>query len=120
MHGIGPFRRNLEEKLELARWACERLREIPGIEILAEPQLSIVAFRLARPASDAADPDALSVALMRRVNARRRVYLTGTRLRGRFAVRICVLSFRTHRDRMEMALEDIRAASQELLGEFGG
>ena len=48
MHGAGPFRRNLEEKLELARRACERLRETPGIEIVAEPQLSIVAFRLAR------------------------------------------------------------------------
>ena len=49
MHGIGPFRRNLEEKLALARWAAEQLRRIPGIEILAEPQLSIVAFRFARP-----------------------------------------------------------------------
>ena len=45
MHGIAPFRRNLEEKLALARWAAERLREIPGIEIVAEPQLSILAFR---------------------------------------------------------------------------
>jgi aromatic-L-amino-acid decarboxylase len=31
-------------------------------------------------------------------------------LRGRFAIRICVLSFRTHRDRMDAGLEDIRAA----------
>ncbi len=49
MHGIGPFRRNLEEKLELARWAAERLKEIPGIEMVAEPQLSILAFRRVRP-----------------------------------------------------------------------
>ena len=42
----GRSARNLEEKLDLARWAAEQLREIPGIEILAEPQLSIVAFRL--------------------------------------------------------------------------
>ena len=45
MHGIGPFRRNLDEKLDLAAWATEELRGIPGVEILAEPQLSIVAFR---------------------------------------------------------------------------
>src|SRR5262245_32910020 len=48
MHGIGPFRRNLDEKLDLALRATEDLRSIPGIEILAEPQLSIVAFRLRR------------------------------------------------------------------------
>jgi hypothetical protein len=34
-------------------------------------------------------------------------------LGGDFAIRICVLSFRTHRDRIEMALEDIRRAIQE-------
>ncbi len=113
MHGAGPFRTNLEEKLELARWASERLREIPGIEILAEPQLSIVAFR--RTWQDATDEelDRRNLALLERINRRRRVYLTGTKLKGRFAIRICVLSFRTHRDRMEQALEDIRAAATE-------
>jgi len=114
MHGIGPFRRNLEEKLELARWACDRLREIPGVEIVAEPQLSIVAFRLARPGLAGEDLDELNRALMLRVNGRRRVYLTGTLLRGRFTVRICVLSFRTHRDRMQQALQDIALSVGEL------
>ena len=52
MHGIGAFRRNLDEKLDLALWAAEELRRIPGVEILAEPQLSIVAFRLRRPGLD--------------------------------------------------------------------
>jgi aromatic-L-amino-acid decarboxylase len=117
MHGIAPFRRNLEEKLALARWACERLRETPEIEIVAEPQLSIVAFRVTRPGASTGDLDAASRELMRRVNARRRVYLTGTLLCGRFAIRICVLSFRTHRDRMEQALEDIRLSAAELAKE---
>ncbi len=120
MHGIGPFRANLEEKLALARFATEELRRIPGIEILAEPQLSIVAFRLTRSGAGGAALDGLNRELLARVNARRRVFLTGTRLRGRFAIRICVLSFRTHRDRMEEALEDIRAAVAELEEERRG
>lgn len=116
MHGIGPFRANLEEKLELTRWATEELRKIPGIEIVAEPQLSIVAFRLASRGSDA-DPDAendRNRAFLSTINARRRVYLTGTMLGPRFALRICVLSFRTHLDRMREGLEDIRSAAEEL------
>ncbi len=113
MHGAAPFRANLEEKLALARWACERLREIRDVEILAEPQLSIVAFRRTRAGCSEEELDASNRALLDRINGRRRVYLTGTRLKGRFAIRICVLSFRTHRDRMEQALEDIRAAMTE-------
>jgi aromatic-L-amino-acid decarboxylase len=113
MHGIGAFRRNLEEKLALAQRATEQLRDIPDMEILAEPQLSIVAFRLRPTDVTGVTLDRLNRALMDRVNARKRVYLTGTLLRGRFAIRICVLSFRTHRDRMEEGMEDIRAAVAE-------
>lgn len=118
MHGAEPFRRNLEEKLDLAEWASGELRAIGGMEILAEPQLSIVAFRL-RPAGAREDTlDALNRDLMRRINARGRIYLTGTNLRDRFAIRICVLSFRTHRDRMEMGLEDIRRSVAEIAPEL--
>ncbi len=114
LHGIEPFRRNLEEKLGLARLAAGELSRIPGIEILAEPQLSILAFRLTRPGLDDAALDALNRDLLERINGRKRVYLTGTRLAGRFAIRICVLSFRTHRDRMDEGLADIRAAVSEV------
>jgi aromatic-L-amino-acid decarboxylase len=57
--------------------------------------------------------------LLERINAKRRIYLTGTRLSGRFAIRICVLSFRTHRDRIDAGLEDIRAAAAESMGGSG-
>ncbi|MBI4612610.1 MAG: aminotransferase class I/II-fold pyridoxal phosphate-dependent enzyme, partial [Planctomycetes bacterium] len=35
MHGAGAFRRELDEKLDLALWAESELRRIPGIEIVA-------------------------------------------------------------------------------------
>ena len=113
MHGAAPFRRNLEEKLALARWAADALREIPNVEIVAEPQLSILAFRRVRPGASDPELDSENRRILERVNARKRVYLTGTMVAGRFAIRICVLSFRTHRDRMEQGLEDIRAALLE-------
>ena len=116
MHGAGAFRAQLEEKLALARLAADRLREMEGIEILAEPQLSLLAFRLAPAGTPESELNDLNQRFLDRVNARQRVFLTATRLRGRFAPRICVLSFRTHRERMEMALEDIEAARREVLG----
>jgi len=126
--GAAPFRQALDEKLDLARWAADQLRAMSEVEILAEPELSLLAFRLAP-----GDPPALAGAAgavgnhdvervnrlnrdwLARVNARRRVYLTGTMLGDRFALRICVLSFRTHRDRVEQALDDLRGAAREAL-----
>lgn len=114
MHGIEPFRRNLEEKLALTRWAIEELRKIDGMEIVAEPQLSIVAFRLVRSGLDAEALNQLNRTLLQRINANKRVYLSGTLLSDRFVLRICVLSFRTHLDRMQMGIADIREAVKEL------
>ncbi|MFL6196350.1 MAG: pyridoxal phosphate-dependent decarboxylase family protein [Thermoanaerobaculia bacterium] len=116
MHGAGVFRAQLEEKLALARMAADRLRGMEGIEILAEPQLSLFAFRLAPPGVPEDELGPLNRRFQERVNTRQRVYLTATTLRGRYALRICVLSFRTHLDRMEAALEDIEAARRETLG----
>jgi aromatic-L-amino-acid decarboxylase len=114
MHGAGPFRKNLEEKLDLAEWATAELRRMPEIEIVAEPQLSVVAFRLRREGLGSADLSALNRRFLDKINAPRRVFLTSTMLGDDFVIRICVLSFRTHKDRMEAAMEDIRAALADL------
>lgn len=106
--GIAPFREALQEKLDLAREAADEVRRMPGIEMVAEPELSLFAFRQVRPGLDGPALDRANVAFLKRINERKRVFLTGTRLKGRFTLRICVLSFRTHRERMAMAVEDIR------------
>lgn len=113
--GAEVFRRALEEKLDLAATCAEALRGLPGVEIVAEPQLSLLAFRHV-PAGTAEGPplDAHNARLLAAINRRARVYLTPTVAGGSFVIRVCVLSFRTHRARVEAALEDIRAALAEL------
>ena len=114
MHGAGAFRAELDEKLDLARWAAAEIRATPGLELVAEPALSLLAFRVARPSASPAAIDALSRRLCAKVNEKQRVFLTGAVVQGRFLIRICVLSFRTHQDRMEAAIEDVRASLAEL------
>ena len=113
LHGLGAFRRSLDEKLDLALHAARELAAMPGIEIVAGPQLSIVAFRLVREGLDEEALNGLNRGLLERVNARQRVHLSGTVLRGAFVLRICVLSFRTHLERLDEGLDDLRAAIAE-------
>jgi glutamate/tyrosine decarboxylase-like PLP-dependent enzyme len=100
VHGFAPFRAALEEKLLLAELAQERLRELPGVEVGPEPQLSAVLFRL--EAGDDATREWLD-----RVWARRRVYFNTTRLDGKLYLRFCILCFRTHLDEVELALREV-------------
>ena len=118
--GAAPFRQALDEKLDLARWAADQLRALPEVEMLAEPELSLLAFRLAPPGlTGAAALNRLNRDWLARTNARRRAYLTGTMLGDRFALRICIVSFRTHLDRVAQAIEDLRAAAHEALAGLG-
>ena len=101
--GIGVFREQLDEKLDLISFITDAIRSIEGITIVAEPQLTISAFRFR-------DSDSMTRELLDRINARKRVMLTGAIVRGQFVIRICIVSHRTHRDRVQMAIDDIRAA----------
>lgn len=114
LHGAAAFRRALDEKLDLAAWAARELHALePAIEVVAEPQLSTVAFRLRHAGMDGDALNRVNRQFLARINARNRVHLTGTMVGDEFVLRICVVSFRTHRDRMEQCLEDIRAALQD-------
>ena len=112
LHGLGPFREQLAEKLALARFVYDELCGDPHLEMLDEPQLSVVAFRFR--AADGAEADRLGAELQRRVNARRRVFLSSTMMGGRYVLRICVLSFRTHHDRLVDAVTAIREEAARL------
>ncbi|MBC8351327.1 MAG: decarboxylase [Planctomycetes bacterium] len=119
LHGIEPFRRNLDEKLDLTAFATENLRllneEIDDeLELITEPQLTVVAFRLIRAGLNDEEIDDLNIRLRDAINASRKVLLTPTRLHGRYVIRICILSFRTHRARVEACLAEIRRAVHEV------
>ena len=103
MHGAAVFRAALDEKLDLAELAAVGLRAVPGVEIVAEPVLSLLVFRV--PGDDETNRRVLT-----RINARQRVFLTGVEIDGRFLIRVCVLSFRTHRIQIEQLVEDVKAA----------
>jgi aromatic-L-amino-acid decarboxylase len=119
LHGAAAFREALAEKLDLAREfhrGLLRLREagLP-LEIVDEPQLSVVPFRLERrPGESRHAWNDRNAALNEAINARGRVFLSSTLLPGAdgdvFTLRVCVLSFRTHASRMAQALEDVAGA----------
>jgi aromatic-L-amino-acid decarboxylase len=114
LHGIEPFRDNLEEKLQLTHWVTEELRKLDHIEIIAEPQLSTVAFRLKLPQMDNDSLNLLNNTLLDNILSKKRVILSGTMLGNIYVIRICVLAFRTHLDRVQQCLEDITSSIHEL------
>lgn len=107
--GLSPFRDNLDSMLCLTDLLVKSLSEIPEIEIVVPPALSICTFRLRSPASAQENRD-----LLDRINRSGRHFLTGCTLPGvlggGFALRVALLSFRTQRSTIESLVETIKSA----------
>ncbi len=111
LHGVAAFREALDEKLDLTRVLFEALRDTPGFDVPWEPELTVVPFRY-RPRSG--DPEDFNRRLLDRINNSKRVYLSSTMLDGMFTIRPCILSHRTHRDRIDETIDIIRRAAADL------
>jgi aromatic-L-amino-acid decarboxylase len=116
LHGLAAFREALDEKLDLARALFEGIRDAPGIVIPWEPELSVVAFRLEPPSATATEAEAATRELLERINASKRVFLSSTMIGGRMLLRACIVSHRTHRDRIDEAVRIIREAAASIVG----
>lgn len=116
MHGIEPFEAALAEKLDLAQWAADELQDLEHVQVVAEPQLSTLAFRVEPPDVAGESLDDLNRAILESVNQYNRVHLSATTVDGRFTPRICILSFRTHREHVEHCVTDIERAVSDVLG----
>ncbi|MFI6094327.1 pyridoxal phosphate-dependent decarboxylase family protein [Lentzea sp. NPDC051213] len=100
LHGVAAFRAALDEKHDLADHLREQLATIPGLELLPS-DLTVVVFR-------SEHGDEASEELLSRINGSRKFFLSSTRLGGRFTLRICVLSHRTHREHVDEVIDLIR------------
>lgn len=109
--GIGPFQVNLDEKLELAKYVAQKLRQIPALEVIAEPQLSIVNFKMK-------DVDRTRD-LLTLINRSQKIFLSGCTVNSEFVIRICLLGFRSHFADVNILLQIIQNSLKDMSKEAG-
>jgi len=141
-HGTDRIGRRIAEELELARHLGGVLQNRDELELLAPVETSIVCFRyvpvaLRRPipsakaeatsrgrashrqtggfpAATEARLDDLNSTLLRELQREGRVYLSNARVRGRFALRACLINFRTTRADIQAVIEAVVEKGREI------
>ena len=108
LHGEQSFRNALDEKLDLIELVIEQLARYPDIDILNQPDLTTVAFRLKQA------EDQENRRLLDTIIAGGRVYLSGTILDDAFALRVSILSHRTHNRQIEDFFSELDRALNEV------
>ena len=105
VHGTDAYRDAIEHTLEVARAARDLVVAAPHLELLVEPELSVVAFR--RTGWDLADYQAWCDRLLADGTA----LLTPTTFDGGAAMRICVVNPRTTVEDLEEILATLDPAA---------
>ncbi|MFF5847000.1 hypothetical protein ACIP4T_09595 [Streptomyces massasporeus] len=112
---MDAFREALDEKLDLAEHVHQTPSGVAELEVPQRPDLSTVIFRV-RPAdtspASAHLADEASRRPLERINGHRRIVLSSTVVDGRYTLRVCVVSHRTHHDRITEALRIITAEAR--------
>jgi glutamate/tyrosine decarboxylase-like PLP-dependent enzyme len=115
MLGVRAFREAIGRSLDLAETGARFIRESPELEFLAPPSMGILCFRFRPEGGEVLGPalDELNRRIQERVVGSGVAMISSTTLAGSFALRLCVLNYRSsERDVIEV-LETIVAFGLE-------
>lgn len=114
--GVEGIQARIRNHLEMAREFARWIEESRDFELLAPVPLAIVCFR-AHPhgMKSESEIDSLNERLMEEVNRRGRIYISHTKLDGKFTLRLVVGNIRTTREHVLVAWEELNSALRSLL-----
>jgi aromatic-L-amino-acid/L-tryptophan decarboxylase len=109
-HGRAAYVRRIGHDVELASYLHRRVDERPEFEPMAPTVLSITCFRYVPPDLPGGEGrdvylDRLNERLMLELQLDGRVFPSNAILRGRFALRACLVNFRTEAEEMDLLLD---------------
>ena len=110
LHGIKPFIACLEEKLLLTTYFREQLLEI-GFKIGPEPDLSVSYFWYP---SKNVDENIFNETLMKEIHNDGAIFLSSTKIKEKFVIRMAILSFRTKLHTIDKAVAMIDKAREKI------
>jgi aromatic-L-amino-acid/L-tryptophan decarboxylase len=109
--GVQPFQAALSEKIALARYFYEQIKHVPGFEVGPYPDLSVATYRY-MPARG--NVNEYNQRLMEAVLREGEIYISSTRLDGQLMLRAAIMSFRTHLEDIDIALDRLGYHAQQL------
>ena len=108
--GAEGLRERIRAHCALAGEFAASVRADAGFEVVAPVPFSTVCFRAVPPGTPESQ-DAVNERILSRVNDQGEVFLSHTRLRGRYVLRLAIGNLRTGRDNVERAWALIREAA---------
>jgi aromatic-L-amino-acid decarboxylase len=111
--GVEGLRSMIREHIRIAGCLAEWVDTDPEFERLAEANFSTVVFRHRPRGMKETELDAHNARILERVLAKREVFISHTRVRGKYGLRIAVGNIHTTEAHVRHAFDLVKQASQE-------
>ncbi|HEX9220494.1 MAG TPA: pyridoxal-dependent decarboxylase [Gemmatimonadaceae bacterium] len=110
--GVEGLQSLIREHIRIARQLSEWIDDDPEFERMADVNFSTVVFRHCPPGMSGSELDDHNARLLQGVLERREVYLSHTRVRGSYALRIAIGNIHTTEAHVRTALELIKGTAR--------
>jgi len=118
-YGARRLRAAIESNIEIMRYLADRIDQSPDFVLLAPVPLSVVCFQYRTPDisvhGDQKYLDELNTQLLAKLEADGRVFLSGTKVQGKRALRACSVNHRLRQEDVDFLLAEIRDAGRSLI-----
>ena len=113
--GTNAHAHAIETAIQLAARAGDRVESSARLELLSPPSLGIVCFRFRPGPGWEGDLGPLNARIQERINREGAAMMSSTRLAGEYALRLCILNYRSSWEDVESTLERIEEIGEELI-----
>lgn len=118
-YGAKQIRKTIHSDIEKATYLKKRVENAPNLELMAPVPLSIVCFRYNPSRRTNTQLDELNDRLAESVEKDGRIFLTGTKIEGQTALRVCFINHRTRRDDIDVLVKVVQELGDQLVKEKG-
>jgi aromatic-L-amino-acid decarboxylase len=118
--GLEGIRNKLRYHVDLNRYFSDSIQNIPGIELPLKPFLNFSCFRLHPTGMEAKDElNDLNERFLEEVNREGKLFLTHTKIRGLYTIRMIIGQTYVEKGHVDLALKVIRSAADHVLQKIG-
>jgi aromatic-L-amino-acid decarboxylase len=118
-HGLQAFRAAIQQNLDQAQRLAVAIEDCASLELLGPVDLSAVCFRhlMTKDASEETR-NRFNLALLKRIVARGRVYLSNAELKGKFCLRACIVNHLTKEADIDAVVREVLEVAPDVISEL--
>lgn len=113
-YGFTQIQAMMQKDLALTRYLEQQIQSSTDFELMSQSDLAIACFRYIGNQLDTAQIMAINHALIPALEKDGRMFITGTRLRGEFVLRACIINHRKNTESIDYLLHVIRDVARTL------